>query len=316
MSFDWRNREPPIDWSKLTARLWRLPQFLDRQLDRYLLAIRQKRDATGVVCLAIALQLIDNQEKFSLIRILPQSPAQSQFNIPAVGNAPKITVTFDADAIEAIPAVYRVVHAHLKNFYSMVLQAYPVAWKWIVQLTACNQVHKLTDIHVANYFKHFPDFKNITSFNGYEVDGKAVLPYLKFCTGAIKWPQSDGSQTLAANDEIRATFLSDSNFVKRHTTYSASAEICRELIDELGTHVNKFEIDEEMIEAVDQSLANYWDQELNAKIPVKLIAMAATYAQFRGKGYGNWFQGKKAVYETLPSGSIEIWQHMFQSLLK
>ena len=289
-----------------------LPQKLDRQLDRYLIAIRQKRDATGVVCLAIALQLIDNQDKFSTLSIRLDSPAQPQFNIPAVGNAPEITVAFNADAIEAIPAVYGVA---LKNFYSIVLQAYPVAWKWIVQLTACNQVHPLKDINIANYFQQFPYFKKFTSFNGYEVDGKAVLLYVKFIASTMKWPHLDFSKKLVENDEIRATFLSDSSFVKHHTTFSASADLCRQLIDGLGSHVNKFGIDEKIIEAVDQSLAKYWDRELNAKIPVKLIALAAAYAQFRGRDYGNWFQGKRALSHTQPY-IVNSWKRMFDELLE
>jgi hypothetical protein len=260
----------------------------------------------------MALQLIDNQEKFSTLSIRPDSPAHPQFKIPAFGFAPEITIAFDADAIEAIPAVYGVAQKH---FYSMVLQAYPVAWKWIVQLTACNQVHHLTDMNVANYFKQFPDFKKITSFNGYEVDGKAVDTYVTFSLGGIKWPKSDRSEKLAANDEIRATFLSDSSFVKHHTTFSASADLCRQLIDGLGSHVNKFGIDEKIIEAVDQSLAKYWDRELNAKIPVKLIALAAAYAQFRGRDYGNWFQGKRALSHTQPY-IVNSWKRMFDELLE
>lgn len=110
-----------------------LEENLDRQLDRYLLTINQKRAATGVICLAIALQLIDNREKFSKLSIRPDSPDKPQFNLPAVGNAPEITVDFNAAAIEAIPAAYGV---DQKRFYSLVLQIYPVAWKWIVQLTA------------------------------------------------------------------------------------------------------------------------------------------------------------------------------------
>jgi hypothetical protein len=151
----------------------RLPEDLDRQLDRYLIAINQKRDATGLVCLAIALQLIENRDKFSSLSIRPDSPDQPQFNIPAVGHAPEITVHFNAAAIEEIPATYGVARKH---FYSSVLQAYPVAWKWIVQLTACYQVHRLQIKDVANYFNQFPDFKKITSFNGHEVDCTAVLP--------------------------------------------------------------------------------------------------------------------------------------------
>ena len=286
----------------------RLPEELDRQLDRYLIAIRQKRDATGVVCLAIALQLMDNQEKFSTLSIRPDSPAHPQFKIPAFGFAPEITVAFDADAIEAIPAVYGVAQKH---FYSMVLQAYPVAWKWILQLTACSQVHPLKALDVANYFKQFPDFMRITSFNGWEVDGASVLPYVKFTAPGIKWPQSDRTQKLVANDEIRATFLSDSFFVKHYTTFSPTAEICRQLIDGLGSHVNKFEIDEEMIEAVDQSLAHYWDREFNAKISVKLIAMAALYAQFHGRDFASWTEGRRALSETNPI-LIDIWRGMFK----
>ena len=286
----------------------RLSEELDRQLDRYLIAIRQKRDATGVVCLAIALQLIDNQEKFSCLSIRSDSPTQPQFNVSAVDGASEITVAFNAAAIEAIPAIYG---EDRKHFYSMVLQAYPVAWKWIVQLTACCQVHLLKATDVANYFKQFPDFKKITSFNGFEVDCTAVLPYIKFTAPAIKWPQSDRGHKLVANFEIRSDFLSDSFFVKHHTTFSPTAEICLQLIDGLGSHVSKFNIDEEMLVAVNQSLTNYWDREFNCKIPVKLIAMAAAYAQFHGRSYGSWTEGRRALAETNPN-LIDIWKDMFK----
>jgi hypothetical protein len=274
-----------------------------------LLTFKQKRDATGVVCLAIALQLIDNRDKLPGLAIRPDSPDQPQFNIPAVGGAPEITVDFNAAAIEAIPAAYGVDHKH---FYSMVLQAYPVAWKWIVQLTACCQVHFLQVNDVANYFNQFPEFKKITSFNGHEVDRNAVFRYIKFTAPGIKWPKS---QKLVANDEIRSTFLSDSSFVKHHTTFSATAGLCRQLIDGLGSLVGQFEIDAEMIEAVDQSLINYWDKSCNERIPDKLRAMAAAYAQFRRRDYGNWIQGKRALSRTLPI-YVDIWKDMFRRLLK
>lgn len=70
-----------------------------------------------------------------------------------------------------------------------------------------------------------------------------------------------------------------------------------------------------MIEAVDQLLINYWDPELNGKIPDKLRAMAAAYAQFRGRDYGNWIQGKRALSWTLPV-YVDIWKDMFRRLLK
>jgi hypothetical protein len=82
----------------------RLPEVLDRKLDRYLIAIRQKRDATGLVCLAIALLLIENRDKLPGLSIPADSPDQPQFNVPAVGNAPEITVEFNASAFEEIPA--------------------------------------------------------------------------------------------------------------------------------------------------------------------------------------------------------------------
>jgi hypothetical protein len=42
-----------------------LPHALDRQLDRYLLTNGLESDSTGVVCVAIALQLIENIDKFN-----------------------------------------------------------------------------------------------------------------------------------------------------------------------------------------------------------------------------------------------------------
>jgi hypothetical protein len=70
-----------------------------------------------------------------------------------------------------------------------------------------------------------------------------------------------------------------------------------------------------MIEAVDQSLINYWDKSCNERIPDKLRAMAAAYAQFRGRDYGNWIQGKRALSRTLPV-YVDIWKDMFRRLLK
>jgi hypothetical protein len=283
---------------------------LDRQLDRYLFTINQKTDATGLVCLAIALQLIENRDKLRTLPIRSYSPAQPQFNIPAVGHAPEITVDFNASAIEAIPATYG---GARKRFYSSVLQAYAVAWKWIVQLTACSQVHRLQIKDVANYFNQFPEFNKITSFNGHEVDCTAVLRYVEFTASQIKWPKH---QILVANDEIRAAFLSDSSFVKHHTTFSATAGLCRQFIDGLGgSHAKELQINEQMIEAVDRSLANYWDPVLNREIPVQLVAMAAVYAQVCGRDYGNWIQGKRALSRTDPM-FVDTWKNLFKHWLK
>ncbi len=118
-----------------------------------------------------------------------------------------------------------------------------------------------------------------------------------------------------ANDEIRAAFLSDSSFLKQRTTFSATAGLCRQLIDGLGSRVKEFLINEKMIEAVDQSLANYWDKSCNDRIPEELRAMAAAYAQFRGRDYGNWIQGKRALSRTHPM-IVDLWKDMFTILLK
>lgn len=138
-----------------------LPEELDRQLDRYMLTKGLERDTTGVVCLAIALQLMENKDKFKsllLLYIRSDSPAKPQFDIPAAQTtqhgllraetpAAKITVEFNAAAIEEFGA-------EQKHFFSMVLQVYPLAWKWIVQLAACYQVNysrvdiRLSLIHI------------------------------------------------------------------------------------------------------------------------------------------------------------------------
>jgi hypothetical protein len=47
-----------------------LPESLDRQLDRYMVKTGLERDATGVVCLAIALQLMEHEDQFKSISIL------------------------------------------------------------------------------------------------------------------------------------------------------------------------------------------------------------------------------------------------------
>jgi hypothetical protein len=60
-----------IDFMSNQTRGWfegicqTLPHALDRQLDRYLLTNGLESDSTGVVCVAIALQLIENIDKFN-----------------------------------------------------------------------------------------------------------------------------------------------------------------------------------------------------------------------------------------------------------
>lgn len=117
-----------LDWNRVyfLEMCLTLDGVLDRQLDRYLLTNGLESDSTGVVCVAIALQLIENIDKFESVSIR-SSPAQLQFNLPARAGdlATETTVEFNAEAIEAIPEDF----AAQKHFYSMVLQAYPHAWK-------------------------------------------------------------------------------------------------------------------------------------------------------------------------------------------
>ena len=118
---------------------------------------------------------------------------------------------------------------------------------------------------------------------------------------------------LVEDEEIRMTFLSDSSLVKRYTTYSATAEICRQLIDGIGTEASLKLFGPELIQVVDESLTNYWDPVFSEKIPVKLRAAVAVYAQVHGKDYGNWIQGKKALSDT-PENFITSWRVVFRKL--
>ncbi|EFX87150.1 hypothetical protein DAPPUDRAFT_97441 [Daphnia pulex] len=285
-----------------------LPHALDRQLDRYLLTNGLDSDSTGVVCVAITLQLIENIDKFKCVWIRSDSPAQLQFNLPARAGALAIdtTVEFNTEAIEAIPEDC----AEQKHFYSMVLQAYPHAWKWIVQLSACYQVNynRLDISAVTNYFKQLPEIQPIvSSFDNTPVSGASVHPYIKFSATCMKLLHK-----LVDDEQIRTEFLSDSLFVKRYATFSATAGICRQMIDGLGLEFSLKIIGAEMIKVVDESLTNYWDANFNEKIPDKLRAMAAVYAQVHEINYGNWTQGKKALAK-FPS-FVNSWRALFRRL--
>jgi hypothetical protein len=306
-----------IDFMSNQTRGWfegicqTLPHALDRQLDRYLLTNGLESDSTGVVCVAIALQLIENIDKFnSCVWIRSDSPAQLQFNLPARAGtlATDTTVEFNAEAIEAIPEDC----AEQKHFYSMVLQAYPHAWKWIVQLSACYQVNynRLDISAVINYFKQLPEIQPIvSSYDDTAVSGGSVHPYIKCSATCMKLLHK-----LVDDEQIRTEFLSDSLFVKRYATFSATAGICRQMIDGLGPEASLKMIGAEMIKVVDDSLTNYWDPKLNEKIPDKLRAMAAVYAQVHEINYGNWIQGKKALAKFPYSFLVNSWRADFQRL--
>jgi hypothetical protein len=282
---------------------------LDRQLDRYLLTNGLDSDSTGVVCVAIALQLIENIFKFKSVSIRSDSPAQLQFNLPARAGAlaTEPTVEFNAEAIEAIPEDF----AAQKHFYSMVLKAYPHAWKWIVQLSACYQVNcNRLDIRVVtNYFKQLPEIQPIvSSFDNTPVSGASVHPYIKCSATCMKLLHK-----LVDDEQIRTEFLSDSLLVKRYATFSATAGICRQMIDGLGPEASLKMIGAKMIKVVDESLTNYWDPNFNEKIPDKLRAVAAVYAQVHEINYGNWIQGKKALSE-VPGSFVNSWRAFFRRL--
>lgn len=284
-----------------------LPHALDRQLDRYLLTNGLESDSTGVVCVAIALQLIENIDKFKCVWIRSDSPAQLQFNLPARAGAlaTDTTVEFNAEAIEAIPEDC----AEQKHFYSMVLQANPHAWKWIVQLSACHQVNynRLDISAVTNYFKQLPEIQPIvSSFDNTPVSGASVHPYIKFSATCMKLLHK-----LVDDEQIRTEFLSDSLFVKRYATFSATAGICRQMIDGLGPEASLKMIGADIIKVVDESLTNYWDPNFNEKIPDKLRAMAAVYAQVHEINYGNWIQGKKALSK-FPESFVNSWRALFR----
>jgi hypothetical protein len=69
----------------------------------------------------------------------------------------------------------------------------------------------------------------------------------------------------------------------------------------------------EMIKVVDDSLTNYWDPKLNEKIPDKLRAVAAVYAQVHDIDYGNWIQGKKALSK-FPENFVNSWRAVFRRI--
>jgi hypothetical protein len=102
--------------------------------------------------------------------------------------------------------------------------------------------------------------------------------------------------------------------VKRYATFSATAGICRQMIDGLGLEFSLEMIGADMIKVVDDSLTNYWDPKLNEKIPDKLRAMAAVYAQVHEINYGNWIQGKKALAKFPYSFLVNSWRADFQRL--
>jgi hypothetical protein len=192
----------------------------------------------------------------------------------------------------------------------------PLAWKWIVQLAACYQVNNYNRVDsklVVNYFKHLPEIQPvIASFGNSLVSGAIVLPYIKFAATNMKL-----KHRLVEDEDIRATFLSACSFIKRYTTFSATAELCRQLIDGIGPESSLKIIGAELIKVVDESLTNYWYPQFNEKIPIKLRAMAAVYAQasaqVQGKDYGNWKQGEKVLSET-PPNFISAWRSLFRRL--
>lgn len=85
------------------------------------------------------------------------------------------------------------------------------------------------------------------------------------------------------------------------------------MIDGLGPEASLKMIGAEMIKVVDDSLTNYWDPNFNEKIPDKLRAMAAVYAQVHEINYGNWTQGKKALSK-IRENVVNSWRALFRRL--
>lgn len=118
---------------------------------------------------------------------------------------------------------------------------------------------------------------------------------------------------LTTHQSVVHLFIRTSLFVKRYATFSATTGICRQMIDGLGPEASLKMIGAEMIKVVDDSLTNYWDPNFNEKIPDKLRAMAAVYAQVHEINYGNWTQGKKALSK-IRENVVNSWRALFRRL--
>ena len=161
-------------------------------------------------------------------------------------------------------------------------------------LIACDQVSKLKPKHVKSYF---------ASVRGTVVNGAPMLPLIQFASAnVLKFVEVPALREAIGADP----------FIKYHTTYSATGNLCLmmcESLEELRHHM----ISDATYQAVIGSAANYWDPGAKAQIINKMRAMTYVWLKVNDRELDDWYQGRDAMTK-VSTYEVAQWMAIFRKM--
>lgn len=273
-----------------------LPFDVDRQIDRFLSTVELRMDDTAVAFLGMAMILSENDPSI----VAAGSPAVWRYRValPAIaGRTPIAAIDEDVELNANAIAAMDPRAANIAHFLTRLLAVEDKKKKWLLSLAACHQVHQLNENHVKNFFKQ----------DSMNVNGAALLSLIRHAAG--HFPK------LVEDPEMRA-FIGNSNFIKYHTRFSASANIISQMHASISTCSSSFRNDiftDETWNLVQTSVREYWSKAANEAIPMRLKGIAAIWAQVNNFDFGNWKQGKVGITKLRP-GEAYLWRCVFSDI--
>lgn len=170
----------------------------------------------------------------------------------------------------------------------------PRAPFWLLDLTACHQVKPIKAANVSSFFK-------MTS--RVTINGREIMKVLDFAAVAI--PK-------ILDDAALRPHLGDNTFMDYHTSYSSTAGLVASMLSSAPT-VTHVMFSDATWDAVNASVDDPSDRELNAAIPQSAVVATHAYLVVNGRLPDNWYQGEKAV-SSAPASRYNYYRMIFKKI--
>jgi len=184
------------------------------------------------------------------------------------------------------------------NFFRKCVNAFNVAMKWLIELSAAHQVRALKPENVNSYYAS----QNILNINGTQILN--IINAFSMMIAKIM------------PIENARNMLQDTDWMRYHTNATSTPMLVQKAIDFVGEAIPGF-WGEETVNAVTAAIAAPWNKALADAIPRKAVAATSAILYALKQRPMGWYQGDKAKAATPPS-TYSAWltiTHKLQALI-
>lgn len=267
-----------------------LPGLLSSNIDHLIRDFAVTIDTTGVVksSMIISLFQVDGQPY----------PIEGNIADPII----MITTPAQGNNVQAVVGSSAAMNAIQDNdngrFLRQVIGSVAAARTWILDLTAADQVRRLSPKNIEGYFM---------SKNGTKIIGRELLTIVDAC--------SRGLAKIMNDQASRAVILQNpSDWVKYHTSATSTAGLVHRVKGIINGIFPGF-FAPATVQTIDNANNATWDKALSDLIPRNVVAITYIWLDVAKQLPDDWYQGNAAIALMNPA-QARVYRNFFRRYLE